>query len=61
MRSADEYRAQAAQAERAARQISRVDHREELLALARTWRELADRLEQDAPPPPDAAGEVAAV
>ena len=56
MRNADHYRAQAAEAERTARQMSRADHREELLQLARTWRDLAASLDQP-PPPQGAAGE----
>ena len=44
-----------------ARQMSRADHRDELLQLARTWRALAAQIEAaptpDTLPPQGAAGE----
>lgn len=58
MRTADEYRAKAIEAEETARQMSRADHRAELMRLARTWRDLAARL--DPPPPPQSSGETEA-
>lgn len=52
MRTAAHYRSQAAQAERTARTMSRADHRDELLQLARTWRALAAEMEPAAAPQP---------
>ena len=52
------YRREAEQAERMARQMSRHDHRQQCLQIARTWRDLAEAAERAGSefPPIGAAG-----
>ena len=46
MLKAQRYRREAAEAEAMARQMSRADHREECLRIARAWLELAEEVER---------------